>query len=574
MANCEFISELNRLRKSSSDSIDNVDKFNDFKKYMHVVRTPEKDLKEIIRKVNDSEKKNLILLCGSAGDGKSHLLSYLKNADEEHLLDNHVIYNDATESNAPTKTAIETLSELLESYKDENLESAGQNIILAINLGVLSNFIESYYGKEFKTLKKYVEESNILTSQINDNKYNLKSHFQHISFSDYQMYNLSETGIHAEYIEQILNKVFDANEKNPFYKKYSEECKEKCNLSKKCPVKMNYELMINKKYQEYVAGLLVETIVKDKFILTTREILNFIYDIIVSRNFDKKIYYQYETDDSKYLKEFLGEITPALLFDSVDVTSLLNILGKYDPLLRRSEPADVQAISYYISSDVREDICKFFRESPYVVLQENDMLDKINSDKSLKTQVYSLMVRLSEMKNVEITEKIYGNYIKDLYFYNSGKKTKLSQLYGMVKNAVKQWCSSDEDNKFCFDNTHPGLALYEEINMKPYLDNLPNPEIKDTLQRFNPSIVVSYSTNGKDIINLKIDFSLYKLLYQLGEGYIQTANDRNNHANFISFVNKILQTGNMKECVTIISEKGVKAVASRTPFGYEFKVVE
>ena len=104
MANCKFTDELNRLRKSSSDSIDNIEDFDDFKKYMHVVRMAEKDLKEILRKVNVSGKKTFILLCGSAGDGKSHLLSYLKNSDEDHLLDNYIIYNDATESNAPTKT--------------------------------------------------------------------------------------------------------------------------------------------------------------------------------------------------------------------------------------------------------------------------------------------------------------------------------------------------------------------------------------------------------------------------------------------------------------------------------------
>ena len=71
MKNCKFINELNRLRKSSSDSIDNVEKFDQFKSYMHVVRKMEEDLKGLLRKVNASGKKTLVLLCGSAGDGKS-----------------------------------------------------------------------------------------------------------------------------------------------------------------------------------------------------------------------------------------------------------------------------------------------------------------------------------------------------------------------------------------------------------------------------------------------------------------------------------------------------------------------
>lgn len=165
MGNCKFTNELNRLRKSSSDSIDNVEKFDAFKEYMHVARTAEEDLKSILREINFSGKKSLVLLCGSAGDGKSHLLSYLKNSDEEKLISNYTVFNDATESSAPSMTAIETLSVLLKDFKDQNLSLPGKNIILAINLGVLSNFIESEYGDEFSLLRKYVEDSNILTSQ-------------------------------------------------------------------------------------------------------------------------------------------------------------------------------------------------------------------------------------------------------------------------------------------------------------------------------------------------------------------------------------------------------------------------
>ena len=144
MGSCKFTNELNRLRKSSSDSIDNVEKFDGFKKYMHVIRTAEEDLKDILRKVNASGKKSLVLLCGSAGDGKSHLLSYLKNSDEEHLIENYTVFNDATESSAPSKTAIETLNDLLDTFKDRNLSQPGKNVILAIPINkVKKNLIYS-----------------------------------------------------------------------------------------------------------------------------------------------------------------------------------------------------------------------------------------------------------------------------------------------------------------------------------------------------------------------------------------------------------------------------------------------
>ena len=74
MGICVLVDELNRLRKSSSDSIDSEKSFDEFKRYMHIRRNVEDDLKSILREVRSSETKTLFLLCGSAGDGKSHML--------------------------------------------------------------------------------------------------------------------------------------------------------------------------------------------------------------------------------------------------------------------------------------------------------------------------------------------------------------------------------------------------------------------------------------------------------------------------------------------------------------------
>lgn len=417
MKNCKFINELNRLRKSSSDSIDNVEKFDQFKSYMHVVRKMEEDLKGLLRKVNASGKKTLVLLCGSAGDGKSHLLSYLKNLDEEHLIDDYFVYNDATESSAPSKTAIETLNEFLSDYRDENLASLGQNVILAINLGVLSNFIDSKYADHFCTLRKYIENSDILTSRVNNNEYDCESNFQHISFSDYNLYSLSAEGIHADYIEKLLEKVFIADEENLFYKTYSKECLN-CSLAKKCPVKLNYDYMKDKKRQRFVAELLVKTIIQDKMILTTREILNFIYDIIVSPRFSVNHFHNLCIDNSAYLKEFVKQITPALLFESADITALMNMLKRHDPLLLRSEEADEAAVSYYVSSNVSQEIKRVFENSPYYsVICDDNMLEKINTDKTIKANFYSLVARMETLDKGMASEETYKNSSKTLYLY-------------------------------------------------------------------------------------------------------------------------------------------------------------
>lgn len=338
---------------------------------------------------------------------------------------------------------------------------------------------------------------------------------------------------------------------------------------------MNYEFLMEEKRQVYVAELLVETIIKDKVILTTREILNFIYNIVVSQEFSFADIQESLVDDSTYLKKFLKQITPALLFDSTDVTILMNMLNKYDPLRMRSERADEIAISYYVSSDISKEIKKAFKDVPYGdVICNESMVAKLNDDKVLKSSLYNLIVRIDSFENNISEDEVYKNYLADLFIYNAGIGKKLGRLYGIVEKALTQWCGADEDGNLCLDDKHDGFSLYEAVEFNENLDQLPKTSGEDELQRFIPSVVASFYGNDDEVINLDLDYSLYELLSRLNLGYIQTADDRNNHADFISFVDKILQTGQLTKAISVTSVDGKKATITAGKFGYRFKVVK
>lgn len=572
MGNCELVNQLNRLRKSSSDSIDAISRFDDFKKYMHVSRRVEQDLIDILNKVNSGEKKTLVLLCGSAGDGKSHLLSFLKN--EEKLLDNYIVYNDATESSSPSKTAIDTLAEALQDFTDENVDLPGKNFILAINLGVLSNFIESKYGNSFKKLHEYVITSNILTNQLNVKKYDANSPFQHVSFSDYHMYTLTEKGAVSDYLEQILEKVFSMHVNNPFYCVYEKYCRS-CPISERCPVKHNFEFLMEKKIQKFIAYTLVEVVVKDKEILTTREIFNYIYDIVVPQKFNPTKIAQASTNMDLFLKEYIKGITPVLIYEYNDMSALLNHVKQYDPLLNRSEEADETAIFYYVSSDIENEIVKVMTGISYgKVFCQKSSIDRINDDKVLKAQLYNIIVRINAMLHERNDTNIFSSFLKNLYYYNAGKIKKFGELYNLVEEAIFQWCGGEARDNICYSDLRNGVALYERIEFEPHLKNIPEDKKVEELQRFLPFITIEYE-NKESIISLDIDYSLYELIYKLASGYIQTADDRNNHADFISFIRKMIKTGSADKELTLITEDNRRAIIEKTKFGvYKFKVVK
>ena len=572
MGNCELVNQLNRLRKSSSDSIDAISRFDDFKKYMHVSRRVEQDLIDILNKVNSGEKKTLVLLCGSAGDGKSHLLSFLKN--EEKLLDNYIVYNDATESSSPSKTAIDTLAEALQDFTDENVDLPGKNFILAINLGVLSNFIESKYGNSFKKLHEYVITSNILTNQLNVKKYDANSPFQHVSFSDYHMYTLTEQGAVSDYLEQILEKVFSMHVNNPFYCVYEKYCRS-CPISERCPVKHNFEFLMEEKIQKFIAYTLVEVVVKDKEILTTREIFNYIYDIVVPQKFNPTKIAQASTNMDLFLKEYIKGITPVLIYEYNDMSALLNHVKQYDPLLNRSEEADETAIFYYVSSDIENEIVKVMTGISYgKVFCQKSSIDRINDDKVLKAQLYNIIVRINAMLHERNDTNVFSSFLKNLYYYNAGKIKKFGELYNLVEEAIFQWCGGEARDNICYSDLRNGVALYERIEFEPHLKNIPEDKKVEELQRFLPFITIEYE-NKESIISLDIDYSLYELIYKLASGYIQTADDRNNHADFISFIRKMIKTGSADKELTLITEDNRRAIIEKTKFGvYKFKVVK
>ena len=572
MGNCELVNQLNRLRKSSSDSIDAISRFDDFKKYMHVSRRVEQDLIDILNKVNSGEKKTLVLLCGSAGDGKSHLLSFFFIV--EKLLDNYIVYNDATESSSPSKTAIDTLAEALQDFTDENVDLPGKNFILAINLGVLSNFIESKYGNSFKKLHEYVITSNILTNQLNVKKYDANSPFQHVSFSDYHMYTLTEKGAVSDYLEQILEKVFSMHVNNPFYCVYEKYCRS-CPISERCPVKHNFEFLMEEKIQKFIAYTLVEVVVKDKEILTTREIFNYIYDIVVPQKFNPTKIAQASTNMDLFLKEYIKGITPVLIYEYNDMSALLNHVKQYDPLLNRSEEADETAIFYYVSSDIENEIVKVMTGISYgKVFCQKSSIDRINDDKVLKAQLYNIIVRINAMLHERNDTNVFSSFLKNLYYYNAGKIKKFGELYNLVEEAIFQWCGGEARDNICYSDLRNGVALYERIEFEPHLKNIPEDKKVEELQRFLPFITIEYE-NKESIISLDIDYSLYELIYKLASGYIQTADDRNNHADFISFIRKMIKTGSADKELTLITEDNRRAIIEKTKFGvYKFKVVK
>lgn len=579
---CEFIMQLSKLRKSSAESVENTNAFNHFKEYLHVERHVEIELRKLLRSVNEKQGKCLVLLCGSAGDGKSHLISYMKNSDTEGLLDGYELYNDATESSEPTLTSIDTLADKLTNFDDEHYDNAdGSKMIIAINLGTLNNFIESEKGKSFIKLRKYVEENDILSSYAQETGYKDNSVFQHVSFADYQVFSLSENGIQTVFLENLLEKVFSQNEDNPFYQSYKKG-ETNCQLCQRCPVRHNFEFLSDPKNQQVLIHRIVQAVIIDKTIVATREVLNLLYDLIVHPDFDKQKI-SIGTSDVQYLNDYISWTTPMLLNEYEDISPLINAMRSHDVLRNRTAIADEEATRFHSLDNIEKVFEDTAKGTPYIALNTISNVSQLGGIKpELKKIIYRFIARLKAMEhNLNRSEKEirFEQYLSYLYNQNSGNEKKLAALYESTKKAVLNWDGEFGGDFICIDESNEHHWILEELKLKAAI-NKDAPKITGEIKRFSPTISLRYKKDGQDNtkpVTIKIDFALYELISDMKAGYRPTIQDKNRHTDFVSFVQQLIELGNKEERVTIIPKDGDKKyqiVFEENDFGFEFKVVK
>lgn len=563
------------------ESVENTTSFDEFKKYLHVLRPVEIDLRALLNRVNSAKKKTLILLCGSAGDGKSHLISYLRNADSEHLLDTFELYNDATESSAPLLTSIDTLAKKLAPFNDDNyLKDDGFKMILAINLGTLNNFIESEKGQAFSALKKYVDAHDIFSTDVCCNEYQENSVFQHVSFSDYQIFTLKESGVGTEYLGELFEKVFSQNEENPFYNAYMEN--ESCTLCQRCPVRHNFEFMSLPVNQKAIINKIVEVVIKDKAIVSTREILNLLYDILVHPDFDYNTMCKAATSETKYLTKYIQYTTPMLLYEFDDISPLINEIRKHDLLKDRRADMDLDMTRFHSLENIYETFMSATTDTPYSKLNDTTKIAILGGIKAeLKKLVYRFIVRTKDIKGeypVNEQQQLFDEYLRYLYYQNSGHEKQLGKLYDSAKKAIMNWDGQFDSDTICIDDSNEKFWVLEQLLIKPVIYRSQAP-VTDEVLRFSTTLKLRYGKSNDtspEIAEISMDYALFEMITAMKEGYRPTVQDKNQHTDFVSFVQRVIEFGNKASRIVLIpkdSEHDYKVVFEQTDFGYEFKVV-
>lgn len=537
--------QLNRLRESSQDAVEGYKGLSGFKQYLHVSRPIEKRLENYLRECAKAENSRLILLCGSVGDGKSHLISYFSTKYPE-LMDQFKIHNDATESFDPRKNSLDTLAEVLDAFSDERIESSKEKLIVAINLGVLNNFIESEYAEtKYNKLKEFIQNANVFDS----NTISMPpehEHFKLINFADYKSFELTANGQVSGYLTELFKKITDNTADNPFYQAYLQD--RETNVAK--PLLINYEMFSSPSLQQQIIQLIIKTIIKDKVIISTRELLNFIYDILVPNTVD-------ELRTADFI-DMLQSLLPNLLFEGTEKSYLLKILAKHDPIHMRVKEVDEHLIELNNSGD----FYMFFRDiifdsSAQIWINHLKTVDDIAYlDKDTKRELCELFIRAAFLfkshLNVFFKDDVYSKYMKYLYAYNSGKKPLLQDLYYEIQKAIYLWKGSPKNNYIFIDDEGGKIRIAEPLTLKPSVITIDNKNAKEYVERFTTTLLLGFKCEShNEIHKVEIDFPLYEMVIKVLNGYKLNKKNKEDSIKFIDFIDKLLPYGKQVEEILV-----------------------
>tara|TARA_R110000868_G_scaffold161699_1_gene392466 strand:+ start:4658 stop:6403 length:1746 start_codon:yes stop_codon:yes gene_type:complete len=575
-----LLEELKKLRESSKYAVaqGTYSNLNEFKKYLHIEREVEKRLKKIIKNAAEIDKSQLLLVCGNVGDGKSHILSHLHD-ELKNVISKFIIHNDATESHNPTESSNETLYKLLQGFKDEYIENSKDKIILAINLGTLSKFIEEY-GIEFKTLKEYIESSKILDTHLTHNDdFDPDSNFHHVNFTDYHIYSLTEKGPFSEVISTLLEKIVSNNESNTIFKAYQEY---KLTIGKiiYCPILYNYEFLFSEMNRIVISQLIIKAIIKSKEIVSIRTLLNFIYDILVPVDLSNIPYSEYfKAIEIMNGEEYTSNLIPNYLFEHPELSSLFEKIGGLDPCINRNPKTD-DILLTLINADDTSAIFSSHIDNSYLKSIES----KIFHSTIHKSDLSKLFIRLNYFSNYfeqkYLTDVDYDEYLVWLFHYNNHNQNFIQKIYELVENAARNWYGDPKANGKVIINVgkkQTQFRVFKDFEVIPDVD-IPKEKFELKINRFTQEFSLSFKINNEtDSIKIHVDFSLFKILKMIYQGYRPNKKDNNNYVYFVNSINILINQNNNKAHLYIDEVNIGKAEDyrfSKDAFrGYKFQVI-
>lgn len=538
---------LSRLSLKSLDAVQNGQGLTDFDNYMHVTRPIEEVLQQKMHMI-DATGGGIVLLIGSAGDGKSHLLSLVKH---EFDWSDQCYYNDATASCSPKMTAIDTLKIALDEFSDANIHRTSAKKVVAINLGKLNAFIDD---EEVKT--KYGEIVSVVAPLFQDSQITETEHVKIVLFTEEQIFEFHPDvtvnyPVTSDFLSEILEKIVASDKTNPFYRAYIDDLDN--GVGKHTPLILNYELLMSKSVRHSVVMSVIEAIVRFNLKITPREYLDFIYSILCWTG-------SYEEKDN-----FFEALLPTLFYHGAVANKIMVALSKLDPLKYGSTIHDEELAILFTSYKITDELSNMMVTSnvpQYIIARTNKFYDNngIDTERTVK-----FLFRLQHMLCYHSESVEYKMYLKVLSGVFLKDANTMSRLYDIVTSAMPRHYGSYYREEGLVPLNLQGSSYHFFCSLKMDPCDIQSSFSEETPNHFPLFILLRWQINDK-MVELRMDYKLYRYLLDLNDGKLALNYENERNVIFSKFLRQLSQLCDCSKRLVIVGPDSQK-ISFKEQFG-------
>ena len=509
LKNSELYTLVKQLSKSSPQAVFTPKDLTDSEPstifdYLYLETDIEKKYKLLL--AEQRESKVIIFLCGSSGDGKSAIIGQNQKFFDKY----YDIHIDATHSFRPTQSAIEALDERFAQFYQSD-----KSLVVGINIGILLNFAREG-SDSHQNIKKAIEQYMRYGNSTNE------CHF--INFEDYSKFEMNQDKITSSFIRNLLDKVTDARDSNPFYQAFEED--KANNITTR--LHQNYQLLSHESIKNNIVELLVTVHLKYDQFLTTRNILDFIYTILNGDN-----------------------LLINALFEDKSNTIIENIC-KEDPCLFRTEKLDTFILERKSNQEdlaLQEFLNEFNAQCQKPILLEDNPHLLIRIFYLFRDQ--SISNNFHQSFQQEFDDSTTYEFIKLLYAHRNGEKDTIYNFYESLEKAIlayanKRHPSLSDEGLMTLSEVN-GYALCADVEFDPNWEELTKDK-QHQLRSFDCALIV----NKKALETIAISLSMYRLICAINEGYRPNKHDRNTIVIFEEMIENIIYLAKENNKLTII----------------------
>lgn len=512
--------------------VDIDDSITPFLHKLYVDETPQDEIIDRFFVDEYQDDGKLLVITGSAGDGKSALLSkgYLGAQEAGHTSVTEARVNmDATATDEKHQRYNESLDEFFDTVLSDIERESGPRSGLAINYGLAVEYFEHNDVKNrseqhqavWEALKNSREDPNGIEGDPRDDTITV------LNLSQRELYSTHPDSFGEGLLKKILDRFNVENEDSPLHDAFVREA-ENCPAGEQCPLRYNVEQFASEAVRTRVAEIIAGWNIITGLYFNPRSILDLTASTLLPDINPDRLEQDAECPvgaviDSEDIEPSVDDLLWNRLFN-VLASADSQMANRVDPLARTSIDLDTRVLSWRGKHDSlqeelsrppgadRAGIVQLIRTRlryQYLVTEADENLESI--DALLESEAFkNYQATLTLLNNDDVPrEKELGNDV--------------GQLFSTVMDSLQGWSGrrgKGNEIEFVDARRSPGYRFLSRWG-DPSV-NREQSEINTRRQTVPGRISLHFNSPGNDVrqaIRIPLTFELYQLMIQISNGY-------------------------------------------------------